>query len=115
MRLHGDLLHKTYQQDIGQDAAEHATLHDANLALPQCDNADDQFNRISERGIHQPTNRLAQLRRQLLRREGQQPGQWDDGQEVQDEDGDWIPPSGAGDDAERDKDEEDVGIVGDQD
>ncbi|KAB8337329.1 hypothetical protein FH972_021628 [Carpinus fangiana] len=99
------------KQDVGQNAAKHARLNDADLTLAQGNNADNQLDGITKGGIHEAANGLAELCAQLFGGKGKQAGERDDGHEVQDEDGDRVPSGSSGDDAQRYKDEEDIGIV----
>lgn len=97
----------------------------------ECSNTHNQLNGISERCIHQAANGLTKLGGQLLGRETQQGRERNDGNEVlggvvsngfrrgtppgpktyQDENPGWTPLQNAGDDTERDEDQQDIHIV----
>ena len=66
---------------------------------------------ISKRRIHQTTKGLTELGGELLSGETQKGGKRDDCDEVEDEDDGRVPGQGAGDNADGDKDEQDVDIV----
>ena len=76
-----------------------------------CAVSHDQFDRISKGGVEQPSQSLTKLDRQLLGSEAQERGQWYDGEEVEDENGDRIPPQRSSDDSERHEDKENIDIV----
>jgi hypothetical protein len=71
----------------------------------------DEFDGISKGGIHQSSQCLSQLGRNLLGRKGQQGGEGHNGDEVEAEDGDGVHVESAGDDADGHEDKEDVDIV----
>ena len=99
------------EQNAGKDAAQHAGLHNADLALLERNDTNDQLDGIAKGRVHKATQGLAKLRRKLLGRKGQQRSKRDDGDEVKDEDGGGVPVERAGDDADGHKDEEDVDIA----
>ena len=101
----------THEKHIGQDAAEHAGLHDTDLVLLEGHDGDDELDGVAKGGVAQAAQCLAQFRRQLFGSEAQQRGQRDDGDEVEDEDGGGAPADVAGDYAQRHEDEQDVDVV----
>ena len=99
------------EQNVGEDAAQHAGLHDTDLALLERNDTDDQLDGIAKGRIHKTTQRLAKLCGKLLGRKGQQRSKRDNGDEVEDEDGGRVPVERAGDDADGHKDEEDIDVA----
>ena len=75
----------------------------------------DQLNCIAKGSIHQPTEGLAKLGGELLRREAKQGGERDDGEKVDDKGGRGAPAEQAGENAERDKEEQQVDVVAEDD
>lgn len=71
----------------------------------------NEFDGISKRRVHQTTKGLAKLGGELLGGETQQGSERDDCDEVEDEDDGRVPGQGAGNDADGDKDEQDVDII----
>ena len=86
------------QENVGEDGAEHARLHNANLSILQSNNTDlnsqlverrwaelhayYKFHGVAKSGVHQPSKRLTQFDREFFRRETEQRSQWYDGQKV---------------------------------
>lgn len=71
----------------------------------------NQLDGVPKRGVQQSSQGVAQPHGDLLRRERQDGGQRDDGEEVEREDGRGSPVELTGDDAERHDDEQEVDIV----
>lgn len=71
----------------------------------------DQLDSIAKGGVEETTHGLTQLDRDLLGSEGEDSGEGDDGEEVDDEDGGGAPAHGTGDDAEGHRGEQEVDIV----
>jgi hypothetical protein len=101
----------THKEDVGENATEHAGLHDADLALAEGNNGDDEFDSISKGRIHQAAQCLSQFGRDLFGRKGQQRGEGHNGDKVEAEDGDRVPAECAGNDADGHENQEDVDIV----
>ena len=102
------------KQNVGENAAQHASLNDANLALLERNDANNQLDGIAKGRIHKATQRLAELGGELLGRKGEQRSERDNGDEVEDEDGGGVPVERAGDDANGHEDEEDIDVIANQ-
>lgn len=103
-----------HEQDVGEDTAQHAGLNNANLALLERNNADNQLDGIAKGGVHKTTKRLAELCGKLFGRKGEQRSERDNSDEVENEDGGGVPVEGAGKDTNGHEDQQDVDIVADQ-
>jgi hypothetical protein len=68
----------------------------------------DQLDSISERGIHQASDGLTQLDRDLFCRKGEDGSQGDDGEEVERKDPCWGPAQYTGDEANGNEEYEDI-------
>jgi hypothetical protein len=99
------------EQDVREDAAQHACLHNADFALLERNDTNDQLDGIAKGRVHKATQCLSKLCRKLLGCKGQQRSKRDNGDEVEDEDGGGVPVERAGDDADRYKDKEDIDIA----
>ena len=118
------------EEDVGEDGAEHAGLNDADLTVFESDDADllfffcqrrsifsgreysyNQFNSISKCCIHQPTQRLTKLNRQLFSSKAQQRSQGYNSEEVQNENRCWAPSHSSGDDSQWHEHQEHVDII----
>lgn len=100
--------HAEDEEQVGQDGPQHGGLHDLDLSGLQRDNADDEFHGISKGRVHQPPQCFTQSAGNLLGREREHGGQRDDGAEVEGKHPGGAPFLVAGDDAQRDKYEEQV-------
>lgn len=86
-------------------------LADANPVALLGYSTHNKLDGITKCGIQQTAQRLAQLGRDLLGGKGQDGGQRHDCQEVEGEDKRWAPLGHAGNDAERNEEQEYIDIV----
>ena len=74
-----------HEQRVGDDRAGDGRLHQHVFAGAQGGERDDQFGQVPQRGVEQPTRRVAGLGRDGLGGVTQQCGQWHDGEHGQHE------------------------------
>ena len=75
-----------HEQHVGDDGADQRCLDEEILARLQGGNGDDQFGEVSQRRVEQPAHGIAGSGRNLLGGEAQYHGEWNNGQNRQQED-----------------------------
>jgi len=83
--------HAQNEKQVREDGPEHGGLDNLNLAIAKGDNADNQFNGVSERRIQEPAQSFTQSHGDFFRRKREDRGEGDDGEEVEDEDSVGVP------------------------
>jgi hypothetical protein len=76
------------QQRVTEDGPDHAGLNQPDLPLHQGEDADEEFDGVSESSVQETTESVAGSESQLLGRERQQGCKRNDGEEGEDEDDD---------------------------
>jgi hypothetical protein len=103
--------HSHDKKKVRKNTAKHRGLDKLNFVSLESNNADNQFDGVSESCVEQATQGVTKLQGEFFGRKRQDSGEWNNSEEVDGEDGSGTPTHLTSDDAERHHNQKKVDIV----